>query len=152
VGSDCIRSTIETQHAGPPGVLRGPAVRPMSHMPPWAGPQMTSFYTGICCARFGDDWKPKWIDFSLQRWRRGFQTVANGRTRLLWAAKRTPYPCPRRLGMEMYMGMPTSTRPNGRKSVPSAPRANARRARTILAAGLFIANERPAGRDRWWRT
>ena len=85
---------------------------------------MASFYTWNLLRRFGDDWRPKWVDFSLQRlaaW--GFNTIANWSDPVLWAAKRTPYAVPLDgWGMEMYMGMPDVYSPEWPKKVDEAAR------------------------------
>jgi hypothetical protein len=145
VGSDCIRSTIETSTRDRAGVFAALPPAGLSHMPPWAeGRQMTSFYTWNLLRRFGDDWKPKWIDFSLQRlaaW--GFNTVANWSDPVLWAAKRTPYAVPLDgWGMEMYMGMPDVYSPEWPKKVDEAARRQcAPRKDDPWLLGYFIANE-----------
>ena len=145
VGSDCIRPTIETTTRDRKGVFTDVPPAGLAPMPPWARDrQMTSFYTWNLQRRFGDDWRPKWIDLSIQRlaaW--GFNSIGNWSDPTVWAAKRTPYTVPLGdWGMEAYMGMPDVYSPEWPKKVDEAARRQcAPRKDDPWLLGYFIANE-----------
>ena len=145
VGSDCIRAGIETSTRDREGVFAALPPAGLSRTPPWAqGRAFVSFYTWNLQRRFGDDWQPKWIDFSLQRlaaW--GFNTIANWSDPVLFAAQRAPYAVPLEgWGMERYMGMPDVYSPEWPRKVDEAARRQcAPRKDDPWLLGYFIANE-----------
>lgn len=145
VGADCIRPGIETRTRDRAGVFAALPPAGLSRMPPWAeGRAMASFYTWNLQRRFGDEWEPKWIDFSLQRlaaW--GFNTIGNWSAPALFAAQRTPYVVPLNgWGMEQYMGMPDVYSPDWPRKVDEAARRQcAPRKDDPWLLGYFIANE-----------
>jgi hypothetical protein len=145
VGADVIRPAIETSTRDRAGVFAALPPAALNRMPSRAeGRPMVSFYTWNLLRRFGDDWQPKWVDFSLQRlaaW--GFNTIANWSDPVLWAAKRTPYAVPLDgWGMEQYMGMPDVYSPQWPEKVDQAARRQcAPRQNDPWLLGYFIANE-----------
>ncbi|HWR50723.1 MAG TPA: hypothetical protein VN428_06430 [Bryobacteraceae bacterium] len=148
VGSDVIQPEMVTRTAGREAFFRA--------MPPASlrsdGPQRdedpgASFFTWNLARRFGDDWRSRWVDFTIRRmdaW--GLNTVANWSTPELWRAARKPYVIP--LGRwetkASYLGLPDVYSPEFTANVNAAAKLQCEpRKNDPWLIGYFLANEPP---------
>jgi hypothetical protein len=146
VGCDVIRPEMVTHVEG-----RGSLFR---ELPPASllnqrigGVDGASFLTWNLYRRFGEDWRAKWVDFTLRRldaW--GYNTVANWSDPELWKAARKPYAVP--LGRwetkVSYLGLPdVYSEEFVRNADESARRQCESRKNDPWLVGYFLANEPP---------
>jgi hypothetical protein len=146
-GSDVIRPYMETRVIGRETVFRSRPPAELSPAPFRSSDPGASFFTWNLLRRFGEGWKPKWVDHTLRRmdaW--GLNTVANWSDPALWDSKRKPYVVP--LGRwetaVSYLGLPdVYSEEFARNADESARRQCAARKDDPWLLGYFLANEPP---------
>jgi hypothetical protein len=145
VGSDVTRPEMITRTAGremyfqelpPPGLLGR-----RSGDDPGA-----SFYTWNLARRFGPDWRPQWVDFTLRRmqdW--GLNTVANWSDPDLWRAGRKAYVVQLSWNIKItYLGLPDVYSREFAQTIDAAAQRQCEPLREDpWLLGYFLANEPP---------
>ena len=105
-----------------------------------------SFYTWNLARRFGSDWRPRWVDFSLRRMEHwGFNTIANWSDPSLWRAARQPYVLQFSWDFKLtYLGLPDIYSEEVAQALDNAARRQCGPLRDDpWLLGYFLANEPP---------
>ena len=147
VGSDVIRPEAATRTAGRESLFE--------KLPPNSGPLEetsgddpgASFLTWNLIRRFGNQWKPAWVDFTIRRmddW--GLNTIANWSDEALWSAGRKAYVVPLAVwgSEDSYLGLPDVYSEEFARGAGEAARRQCEpRKDDPWLIGYFLANEPP---------
>jgi hypothetical protein len=146
VGSDVMRPEMVTPAADRQSLFR--QLPPASLSVPGRGSDTgASFLTWNLVRRFGENWRPAWVDFSLRRmdaW--GLNTVANWSAPDLWDAGRKPYavPLPRWETKVNYLGLPDVYSHEFAENAEALAKKQCEpRRNDPMLLGYFLANEPP---------
>jgi hypothetical protein len=145
VGSDVTRPEMITRTAGREMLFRElPPSDLLGNRP--GGDSGASFHTWNLARRFGADWRPQWVDFTLRRmhdW--GLNTVANWSDPSLWRAGRKAYVVQLAWNMKFtYLGLPDVYSDEFAQSIDAAAQRQCAPLREDpWLLGYFLANEPP---------
>jgi hypothetical protein len=149
VGMDCVVPTAGTRTQGREELFATvpPAGAPWTPGRGAGHGAQASFYTWNLLRRFGSDWRPQWMDMTLERLRAwGFNTIANWSDPAIASAHRLPAVATLSgWGLETgWMGLPDVYSPDWERTVEeAAARQCAPLKEDPWLLGYFIANEPP---------
>jgi hypothetical protein len=146
VGSNVMRPEMLTRTAGREAFFRELPPRDLLMRHRFGDDVGASFYTWNLSRRFGSDWRPRWVDFTLRRmedW--GFNTIANWSDPELGQAARQPYVIQLSWDFSMtYLGLPDIYSQEVAQAIDSAARRQCGPLRDDpWLLGYFLANEPP---------
>jgi hypothetical protein len=145
VGSDVTRPEMITRVAGREALFRELPPRELLGNRPGADPG-ASFHTWNLARRFGHDWRPQWVDFTLRRMQEwGLNTVANWSDPNLWRAGRKAYVVQLSWDAKFtYLGLPDVYSEEFAQSIDAAARRQCQPLHEDpWLLGYFLANEPP---------